>query len=60
MSTRGLAATASRLLRSHEGQAAAEYAAILTLVAVVAVLGVGSLSTACAHLYDHIVGAFGS
>jgi len=37
-----------------------EYAAILALVTAVALLGVGSLSTTCAHLYDQIVGAFTS
>ena len=60
MSSRGLAAIASQVRLGQKGQAMVEYAAILALVTAVAVIGVGSLSTACAHLYDQIIGAFGS
>jgi len=60
MSSRGHAASASQVRRGHDGQAMVEYAAILALVTAVALIGVGSLSTTCAHLYDQIVGAFTS
>lgn len=48
--------TLRQILRRMEGQGMAEYALILALVAVVAIIGVRVLGPQVRHLFEYIAG----